>query len=309
MTDDIDSQDIHRTADSSTERAKLTVDTLSDEQLRAVADAWRDAQDTDTPMANLRGAMTDSGLFDFISKYETNNLELRGLATSAQDTLESRQRNSRKDELKHILAAVEGKPTYADKRTALSDLLGFRMIYDMDNLELDRFIADAGQELHSIESSEDRQSHDDQSADSSSADAASTPDITSKTTNRDMADQVSDLLDGQLVVNRVDQVQYGAGATALGKKVGGQYVNESQLRDIVAHQDQIRDGLADRGEPDGSSGDQAPPASDPTTGDQLSGNDDEEATISGDEQDPEQFMQRFEAHNHPDEQPAEGGEP
>lgn len=309
MTDDIDSQDIHRTADSSTERAKLTVDTLSDEQLRAVADAWRDAQDTDTPMANLRGAMTDSGLFDFMSKYETNNLELRGLATSAQDTLESRQRNSRKDELKHILAAVEGKPSYADKRTALSDLLGFRMIYDMDNLELDRFIADAGQELHSTESNEDQQSRDDQSVDSSSANVASTPDVTSKTTNRDMADQVSDLLNGQLAVNRADQVQYGAGATALGKKVGGQYVNESQLRDIVAHQDQIRDGLADRGEPDGSSGDQAPPASDPTTGDQLSGNDDEEATISGDEQDPEQFMQRFEAHNHPDEQPAEGGEP
>ncbi|MEO8691152.1 MAG: hypothetical protein ABI397_00015 [Candidatus Saccharimonas sp.] len=70
-----------------------------------------------------------------------------------------------------------------------------------------------------------------------------------RTKNRELADQVPDLLDGQLAVNVADGVYYGAGATALGKKVGGRFAPSSQLRDIVAHADQIRDGLANRDEP------------------------------------------------------------
>ena len=300
MADDIDNQDIRRNTDIKAEKPKLTVDSLSNEQLAMIADAWNDARDTETPMATLRGAMTDSGLFDFMSKYETNNLELRSIATSAHETLESRQTSSRKDELRAIIDAVNGKQSYADKRTALSDLLGFRTIYEMDNLEIDRFIADASQELSAIDTPSDTADAKDDS-DGGDVTVSSTRSATQrdKTTNRDMADEVADLLDGQLTVNRADQVQYGAGATALGKKVGGQYVNESQLRDIVAHQDQIRDGLAERGNPAGDP--DTPPTPSPDT-------DYETATISGDEQDPEQFMQRFEAHNHEDEQPAEGGE-
>lgn len=74
---------------------------------------------------------------------------------------------------------------------------------------------------------------------------------TARTKNRELADQVPDLLDGQLSVNVADGVYYGPGATALGQKVGGQFAPSSQLRDIVAHADQIRDGLKDRDEPGG----------------------------------------------------------
>lgn len=74
-------------------------------------------------------------------------------------------------------------------------------------------------------------------------------------TNGEMSDQVADLLDGRLVVDKNDRVRYGAGMTAArtaeggSKRVDGQFENASQLRDIVAFQDQIREGLADRGAP------------------------------------------------------------
>ncbi len=127
---------------------KLRHENLSDAQLDALSDIWSEVKDSDTPVADLRGKMTDSGLFDFGDKYHTNNIELRALAAGAQGNLEHRKALARADELNAILSAVSGKESYADKRAALSDLLGFKSIYEMTNQEIDTLIADARNELH-----------------------------------------------------------------------------------------------------------------------------------------------------------------
>lgn len=72
--------------------------------------------------------------------------------------------------------------------------------------------------------------------------------------NREIATEVEDLLDGKLDVTSNDRVQYGAGikigiVDETSTKVlnaGGRFVSQSQLEDIAAHADQIRGGLADR---------------------------------------------------------------
>lgn len=253
---------------------KLTVDSLTDEQLQALANAWDSVQDSDTPMADLRGKLTDESIVDFISKYNTNNIELRALATSARGSLEHRHAGNRKAELEAILAAVASKGSYDEKRAALIDLLG----HDIGDLNVDHFIADAQQELDGI-------SHP---VDTQGAAVPQTPDVPG-TTNRELAESVSDLLDGQLAVDVADRVHYGAGATALGQNVGGKFVSPSQLRDIAAHADQIRDGLAERNlsdQPDVST----------------------EDALDGDQIDQDAALRRHEAHTQADEAPAEGGD-
>jgi hypothetical protein len=236
MSDDIDTKNRHTSGNGEQEPQKFRADLLTDEQLAMLASTWDSVKQSDTPMTDLRAAMGSSDLFSGL--HDVNNLELRTLATSAHATLESRHAEpGRADELRAILGAVAGKATYMDKRSALSDLLGFDVAHHMTNTDIDAFIRDAETELTSLEvvaSTTDTEDHDDE---------PSKP-------NRDLANQVSDLLDGQLAVSSADRVHYGAGATALGKKVGGQYAPGSQLRDIAANADQIRDGLADRGTPD-----------------------------------------------------------
>jgi hypothetical protein len=246
---------------------------LTDEQLQALASAWDSVQDSDTPMADLRGKLTDESIVDFISKYNTNNIELRALATSARGSLEHRHAGNRKAELEAILAAVAGKGSYDEKRAALIDLLG----HDIGDLSVDHFIADAQQELDGLNN-----------PDAQGTAAPRTPDVPA-TTNRELAESVSDLLDGQLAVDVADRVHYGAGATALGKNVGGKYVSPSQLRDIAAHADQIRDGLAERNQSD---------QPDVST----------EDVPDGDQIDQEAALRRYEAHTQVDEAPAEGGD-
>lgn len=167
MVDDANRQDVRQPNDGKEANKKLTAESLSDEQLEMIAGAWDDLRNSNTPMADLCEAMSQSKLFDFTSKYNTNNLELRAIASSARETLEARhlaQRNARKQELQHILDAVDSKLTYADKRTALSDLLGFRTIYDMNISDIDHFLADARKELEEIEANESQgsQSADDE---------------------------------------------------------------------------------------------------------------------------------------------------
>mgnify|MGYP000677333503 FL=1 len=167
MVDDANRQDVRQPNDGKEANKKLTAESLSDEQLEMIAGVWDDLRSSNTPMADLCEAMSQSKLFDFTSKYNTNNLELRAIASSARETLEARhlaQRNARKQELRHILDAVDSKLTYADKRTALSDLLGFRTIYDMNISDIDHFLADARKELEEIETNESQgsQSADDE---------------------------------------------------------------------------------------------------------------------------------------------------
>lgn len=78
--------------------------------------------------------------------------------------------------------------------------------------------------------------------------------------NSEIAGEVDDLLDGKLVVDRGDRVRYSAGTKIgvqdgdTGKVInaGGKYATKSQLKDIAAFADQIRDGMAGRGTPDGT---------------------------------------------------------
>ncbi len=109
-------------------------------------------------------------------------------------------------------------------------------------------------------------------------------------TNKEIAGGVGDLIDGQLHVASNDRVQYAAGATAAhegraGERVGGRFVSQSQLEDIAAFADQIRDGLADRNEPGTAVDDH-----------------------TGDDVDQDAYMRRYDAHTHEDEAPAEGPE-
>lgn len=207
---------------------------MSDEQLTMVADTWQLVKDTDTPVGNLRTAMSDSGLFDF-NDSQTNNLELHKIAVAAQDTLELRSGSTRADEIRAIVDVTEGKNTADEVRIALSDLLGEHVVDDMSDDEIARFVGDARTALSFLDTATDT---DDGTAQQGIS-------------NRELADQVSDILDGQLVVNdATDRVQYGAGATAGGQRVGGQFASKSQLHAIADNADQIRDGLADRGTPD-----------------------------------------------------------
>ena len=108
MVDDANRQDVRQPNDGKEANKKLTAESLSDEQLEMIAGAWDDLRNSNTPMADLCEAMSQSKLFDFTSKYNTNNLELRAIASSARETLEARhlaQRNARKQELRHILDA------------------------------------------------------------------------------------------------------------------------------------------------------------------------------------------------------------
>ena len=260
MSDDIDTKNRHSSSDNEQEPKKFRADLLTDEQLAMLASTWDTVKQSDTPMTDLRAAMGSSDLFDGL--HDVNNLELRTLATSAHTTLENRHTGpSRADELRAILGAVSDKVTYMDKRAALSDLLGFDTAHHMTNQDIDAFIADAQTELASLEASSTSTDTNDQ------GEKESTP-------NQDLASQVSDLLGGKLVVNAADKVQYGPGATAFGKKVGGKFAPSAQLRDIAAHADQIRDGLADRNTPGSVDTDSGAPASsgggdsspEPTTG-------------------------------------------
>jgi len=214
--------------------------TMTDEQLTMVADTWQLVKDTDTPVGNLRTAMSDSGLFDFSDSQTTNNLELHTIALTAQDTLELRNGSTRADEIRAIVGVTEGKSSADEMRTALNDLLGEHVVDDMSDDEIARFVRDARTALSFLDTT---------TASDTSGDTNDT--AQQSVSNRELADQVSDLLDGQLVVNdTTDRVQYGAGATAGGQKVGGQFASKSQLQAIAAHADEIRDGLADRGSPD-----------------------------------------------------------
>lgn len=251
------------------QQRKLTVDGLSDDQLRMLAETWESVRDSDTPMADLRSALTDGGLFEFSSLYNTNNIELRSMGVAARDTLTHRQENNRRNELTAIMSAVEGRESYADKRTALSDLLGFSTVHGMTNQDIDNFISDAQAELDGLNAEVDDEAGASSQNPDNPSDGAD-PDRP----NQLMADEVGDLIEGHLTVDAADRVRYTIGATALGRKVGGQFVSPSQLRDIYAFADQIRNGLPVReaelaSEPEPArepSPIDTPPESDPPTG-------------------------------------------
>ncbi len=117
--------------------------------------------------------------------------------------------------------------------------------------------------------------------------------------NRELATEVDDLLDGQLAVSANDRVRYGAGVTALGKKAGGQFVPQSQLEDIVAHADQIRAGLVDREGSRGEARDEedshepTPTATVPDP-ESVDGDDDSESSPEAEPEDTRQEFDDFE---------------
>jgi hypothetical protein len=267
------------------QKKHLSLESLSDEQLSALAESWQAVQDKETPMADLRSSLTDSGLFDFESKYNTDNIELRTMATAAQGALEHRQTGGRRAELEHILAAASKTDNFEAKRALLADLLG-PDVKNMNNGQVDGFLKSAQAELDALNGA-----RIDSEADAARDKLASTSDDAkplreARHINKDLATEVSDLIDGQLAVDEADRVRYGAGATASGKMAAGQYVSNSQLRDIAAHADEIRQGLDGRDVPGWKDG----------------------VPLNGDDIDQEAMMRRYEAHNHPDEAPAEGRE-
>lgn len=207
---------------------RLRASIMTDEQLAMIAATWNSVKTSETPVADLRAAMEGSDLFD-LSDGATDNLALRTMALTANDTLELRHGSTRAEEARAIVDTTEGKTTPDEMRNALNDLLGETSVKDMSDEDIRTLVTDARAALTFLDTSHDRIS------------------------NRELADQVSDLLDGQLVVNDADQVQYGAGATAGGENVAGRPVPAAQLHAIAAHADQIRSGLSGRGTPDSSS--------------------------------------------------------
>lgn len=135
----------------SEDRVMLSGDQLTNKQLEFIASAWDKVKDMDTPVAELRTELSDSGHFNFLKQFRSNNLELRSLAETARDTLNGRNVHARKQELEDILNSVRNKEGYADKRAALSEHLGFRNVYNMTNNEIDSFLSDATDELSKIE--------------------------------------------------------------------------------------------------------------------------------------------------------------
>jgi len=207
---------------------RLRASALTDEQLAMIAATWNNVKNSETPVADLRAALDESDLFD-LGDGETDNLALRTVALTANDTLELRHGSTRAEEARAIVDTAEGKTTPDEMRKALNDLLGETSVKDMSDDDISTLVADARAALTFLDTSHERIS------------------------NRELADQVADLLDGQLIVNDADQVQYGADATAGGESVGGRYVSASQLHAIAANADQIRSGLSSRGTPDNPS--------------------------------------------------------
>lgn len=86
----------------------------------------------------------------------------------------------------------------------------------------------------------------------------STENTHSAVSNRQIADELADILDGKLTVDKADKVRYGMGVRALGRNglvqnSGGQFVSPQQLEVIAANADLIRNNLAHRdGEPEPS---------------------------------------------------------
>lgn len=137
-----------------TDKATESPESYTDQQLELMAQFWDDAKKSETPMADLRSALTASGEFDFINQYKANNLELRRVAELARNTLDARKHKAQKAELDDILLAVSGKSTYADKRTALSEKLGFRTVYEMSNGEIDDLLRDTARTRQAMDSTE-----------------------------------------------------------------------------------------------------------------------------------------------------------
>jgi hypothetical protein len=135
----------HFSESQANNKATASPESYTDQQLELMAQFWDDAKESETPIAALRSALTASGEFDFINQYKANNLELRRVAELARNTLDARKHKAQKAELDDILLAVSGKSTYADKRTALSEKLGFRTVYDMSNSEIDDLLRDTAQ--------------------------------------------------------------------------------------------------------------------------------------------------------------------
>jgi len=207
---------------------RLRASMMTDEQLAMIAATWNSVKTSETPVADLRAAMESSDLFD-LSDGATDNLALRTMALTANDTLELRHGSTRAEEARAIVDTTEGKATPDEMRSALNDLLGEASVAGMSDEDITTLVTDARAAVTFLDTSHDRIS------------------------NRELADQVSDLLDGQLVVNDADQVLYGTGATAGGESVAGQSVPAAQLHAIAAHADQIRSGLSGRGTPDSPS--------------------------------------------------------
>lgn len=126
---------------------KLEATNMTDEQLAVLAEAYAKAEGSKTPMAEVRSTLSDSEAFSFKDVYEMNNIELKAVAAEAGQVLGERQREARISELEQTLAVVDGKTTYADKRQALSAHLGFKRVYEMNNLEINDFLADTERQL------------------------------------------------------------------------------------------------------------------------------------------------------------------
>lgn len=141
----------------SDESRELTIDSLSGDQLRALKQIWGDVQSSgsSTPMGDLRTRMTDSDQFDFMRKYNINNLQLRALAEMSSNA-DSIIRNRRRSELEAVLRAVDGKNTPVARLQALQeagilgDGSGIRMSYE----DIGAFVREAEAELGEINNAE-----------------------------------------------------------------------------------------------------------------------------------------------------------
>src|ERR1044071_9227021 len=76
---------------------RLRASMMTDEQLAMIAATWNSVKTSETPVADLRAAMEGSDLFD-LSDGATDNLALRTMALTANDTLELRHGSTRAEE-------------------------------------------------------------------------------------------------------------------------------------------------------------------------------------------------------------------
>jgi len=123
------------------------VTSLSDEQLRAVRQlsVGYEKNDSETPIADLRPALGD--IFDFKSIHDLNNIEIKELIQGATQEIDQRETTAKLAELKAIVSIAESAKDRGELRSQLSQLLGFKEVYEMSHYDLLSLVEDSQAEL------------------------------------------------------------------------------------------------------------------------------------------------------------------
>ncbi|MGH7196193.1 MAG: hypothetical protein ACREGJ_00320 [Candidatus Saccharimonadales bacterium] len=138
-------------ASSPKEAKAVDLQELSQEQLSVIVEKADqiDTSESKTPTLDKRSMLGEE--LGFPAAHNLSNQEVDAFVDSARTRSEELIHEAKRSEFSHIVEAAEKANSIADLRTALSEKYGFRKIYEMNNLELKAFVADARKKLKELD--------------------------------------------------------------------------------------------------------------------------------------------------------------